>query len=223
MHGDEVLQIEEADLGLAKKLIEIARKAIENYMESGDEETVLSILSRFAEEDPRMGKRAAVFVTLEKMIGYSRALRGCIGFIVHHLELAKAVVGSAISSAFNDPRFRPLTRDELGSIAIEITLLGPRIPIKSPGDIVIGRDALYIESTYGSGILLPQVPVDYCWDGETFLGETCLKAGLDLACWLRRGVNVYRIPGRVFHEEKPLGEVVERDLVREYRSRCSFS
>ncbi len=223
LSGDEVLQIEEVDLELAKKLVAIARKAIEIYMNSEDEDAVLSAFSELVKKDPRMGKKAAVFVTLEKVSSSSRTLRGCIGFIVHHLELVKAVAGSAISSAFKDPRFRPLAREELGSIAIEISLLGPRIPVKSPGDIVIGRDALYVESIYGSGILLPQVPVDYCWDEETFLGETCLKAGLDLACWLRRGVNIYRIPGRVFYEENPLGGVVERDLVREYRSRCVAS
>lgn len=223
MSGNEALQVEEVDLELARKLVIIARKAIEIYMDGEDEDAVFSTLSELADKDPRMGKKAAVFVTLEKVSGSSRTLRGCIGFIVHHLELLKAVVESAISSAFKDPRFRPLAREELGSIAIEIALLGPRIPVKGPGDVVIGRDALYVESIYGSGILLPQVPVDYCWDEETFLGETCLKAGLDIACWLRRGVNVYRIPGRVFYEENPLGEVVERDLVREYRSRCGVS
>ena len=221
MPGDEVLQIEEVDLELARRLISIARRAIELYMEVDDEETVLSAFSKMVEEDPRMGKKAAVFVTLEKVSGSTRTLRGCIGFIVHHLELVRAIAESAILSAFKDPRFRPVARRELGSIAIEIALLGPKIPISGPTDISIGRDALYIESIYGSGILLPQVPVEYCWDKETFLGETCLKAGLDLTCWMRRGVKVYRIPGRVFYEEKPLGEVIERDLVSEYRSRCT--
>jgi len=220
---DEILQIEEVDLELARRLITVARKAIELYMDLGDEDAVFSALSELVGKDPRMGKKAAVFVTLEKVSGSSRMLRGCIGFIVHHLELASAVMGSAISSAFKDPRFRPVEKGELGSIAIEIALLGPKIPIKDPSDISIGRDAIYVESIYGSGILLPQVPIDYCWDEETFLGETCLKAGLDLACWMRRGVKVYRIPGRVFYEEKPLGEVVERDLVKEYRSRCAVT
>lgn len=223
MAANDILQIDEVDLELARKLIAMARRAIELYMDYDDEESVLESLSGSVNEDPRMGKKAAVFVTLEKMSGSSRTLRGCIGFIAHHLELAKAVVGSAISSAFKDPRFRPVRKDELGYIAIEIALLGPRIPIKKPNDILIGRDATYIESPYASGILLPQVPVDYCWDEETFLGETCLKAGLDLACWLRSGVNVYRIPGRVFYEEKPMGRVVERDLVKEYRSRCAVT
>ncbi len=217
----DILSIEEIDLGLMSRLIKLARKAIELYMEYGDEDEIPIDYGELFKLDPRMGKKAAVFVTLEKVSGSSRSLRGCIGFTAHHLELVRAVVESAVASAFKDPRFKPLSRDEMGSIAIEIAVLGSKIEVSGPRDIVIGRDALYIESIYGSGILLPQVPVEYCWDEETFLGETCLKAGLDLACWMRRGVKTYRIPGRVFYEKTPGGEVVERNLFEEYRSRCS--
>lgn len=219
MVGD-ILDVDDVDLGLATMLVRIARKSIELYLESGDEDSVIDY-EELLKLDPRMAKKAALFVTLEKVSGSSRSLRGCIGFTAHHIELARAIVESAIASAFKDPRFRPVKREELGSIAIEIAVLGPKIEIMDPGNILIGRDALYIESIYGSGILLPQVPVEYCWDEETFLGETCLKAGLDLACWFRRDVKKYRLPGRVFYEEKPRGEVVERDLRREYLSRCS--
>jgi len=218
---EEALSIEEVDLPLMAALIKLARKSIELYMEYEDDEDLPIDYGELFRADPRMGKRAAVFVTLEKVRGSERVLRGCIGFTAHHLELARAVVESAVASAFKDPRFKPLSKGELGSIAIEIAVLGPKIEVGGPGDILIGRDALYVESIYGSGILLPQVPIDYCWDEETFLGETCLKAGLDLACWMRRGVKTYRIPGRVFYEKEPGGEVVERDLVAEYRSRCA--
>jgi uncharacterized protein (TIGR00296 family) len=214
----DILSVEEIDNSLMAMLVKLARKSIELYMEYEDDVPI--DYRELLKIDPRMGKRAAVFVTLEKVSGSSRALRGCIGFTAHHLELARAVVESAIASAFKDPRFEPLSKEELDSISIEIAVLGPKIEISGPRDITIGRDALYIESIYGSGILLPQVPIEYCWDEETFLGETCLKAGLDIACWMRKEVKKYRIPGRVFYERSPGGEVVERNLIEEYRSKC---
>lgn len=216
-----VLDVGEADLVLARRLVAIARRAIEVYMDLGEEGVEELVESLAREVDGRLSKKAAVFVTLERLSRGSRELRGCIGFVAHHLELGRAVAESAVASAFKDPRFPPLSREELGNIVVEIALLGPRAAVRDPSEIVMGRDALYIEAQMTSGILLPQVPVEYCWDVETFLGETCLKAGLDPACWLRRGVRVYRIPGKVFYEKEPAGRVVERDLPSEYVARCS--
>ncbi|MEZ0290783.1 MAG: TIGR00296 family protein [Sulfolobales archaeon] len=213
-----VLQPEEVDEELARTLISIAREAIEYYLEHEESPPEPRDL---IERNPLLGKMAAVFITLEKISGSSRELRGCIGFVLPYLPLWRAVIESAISSAFKDPRFEPLEKSELENIAIELSVLSISRRVEDPlREIMIGRDGLYIVKKLFSGILLPQVPVDYCWDVETFLAETCIKAGLEPTCWLDRDTEIYRIPGRIYAEESPRGLVRMRDLAKEYAEKC---
>jgi uncharacterized protein (TIGR00296 family) len=115
-------------------------------------------------------------------------------------------------------------RDELDHIIIELSILSISERVKDPlKEVVIGRDGLYIVKGLFSGVLLPQVPIDYCWDVETFLGETCIKAGLDPTCWLENDTEIYRIPGKIFSEKNPRGEIFYRDIEREYREKCKRS
>ena len=123
-------------------------------------------------------EKRGVFVTLYK----KKHLRGCIGFPEPILPLGIALIKAAKAAAFEDPRFSPLSTSELKEIKIEITLLTK--PKKTdPKKIKVGKDGLIIKKGFNSGLLLPQVAVEYKWDAKTFLEQTCLKAGLDKDAW----------------------------------------
>ncbi|MEM2128288.1 MAG: TIGR00296 family protein, partial [Candidatus Methanomethylicaceae archaeon] len=168
--------------------------------------------------DQRLLEKSGVFVTLEKVTTRGRSLRGCIGYPVPHLPLVEATVDSAISAAFNDPRFPPVERQELDSIVFEVSILTPPVLIKVespkdlPSSIKVGRDGLIVENGYYRGLLLPQVPVEYGWDEETFLAECCMKAGLPPDAWLSRKTQVYKFTAEIFAESSPKGEVIQKPL-----------
>ncbi|MFZ8792947.1 MAG: TIGR00296 family protein [Acidilobaceae archaeon] len=224
-----VLDLDLVTIDLAKTLVKVARNAIEYYLSGGIRlyEIPRDVRDRF----PEIELYAPVFVTLEKVTVKEgvrgRVLRGCIGFIEPVFPLGVAVIESAVSSAFNDPRFPPLRSRELKEVVLTLTILGGRVEVRRLDDVTIGRDALYVErglhARLFSGILLPEVPVEYCWDIETFANMTCNKAGLELRCWEKHGTKLYRIPGRTFKELEPEGEIVEVDLVEEYRRTCKPS
>ena len=178
------------------------------------------------EETPRiLLKNGAAFVTIEKYYGpEERELRGCIGFIEPIKPLIETVRDVAIEAAFNDPRFPPLRREELESVTFEVSVLSkleeaPEDPKERVKFVKIGRDGLVVERGWARGLLLPQVPVEYGWDEETFLSETCLKAGLWPDCWLDPKTKVYRFRARLWREEKPKGAIVRRSLEEELRSK----
>ncbi len=214
----ELLDISQVSPELARELIRYARYSIEYYF---DNQEAPPEPRELIEKFPIAKKKSAVFITLEKISDSRRELRGCIGFVIPYMPLWRAVSESAISSAFKDPRFEPLERSEMRDIAIELSILSLSRRLSDPQkEVLIGRDGLYIIRGLYSGVLLPQVPIDYCWDNETFLAETCLKAGLEPDCWIDKQTEVYGIPGRIFTEREPNGEVIERDLLKEYREKC---
>lgn len=166
------------------------------------------------------------FTTIETVVGDMYALRGCIGFLAPVNTLLDAVVDSAIEAAAYDPRFSPVEPEELDRIVVEVTVLSKPIKLEVrdwrelPASIIIGKHGLLIERGWFKGTLLPVVPVEYCWDEEMFLEETCAKAGLPSDCWRRPGTNVYIYEGRAFREKEPRGQIYERDLNKEYQERC---
>jgi AmmeMemoRadiSam system protein A len=124
---------------------------------------------------PALLAPGAVFVTLRHRA--TRELRGCRGEVVARRPLVEAVQRTAIASALDDPRFPPVTLDEVPGLHIEISALTPLVPIR-PEEVVVGRHGLMISHRGRAGLLLPQVPVEQGWDRETFLCWTCRKAGL---------------------------------------------
>jgi AmmeMemoRadiSam system protein A len=138
---------------------------------------------------------SGVFVTLKK----GGALRGCIGTVECRQPLAEEIARVAVCAAREDPRFPPVTADELPDLELEISVLGPleRIDPLDPDAIVIGRHGLVVEQGRRRGLLLPQVAPEWGWDREQFLAHTCRKAGLPLDAW-RRGADVYRFEADVF-------------------------
>jgi AmmeMemoRadiSam system protein A len=134
------------------------------------------------------------FVTLKRR----DQLRGCIGHIVADRPLWHNVADMALAAAFDDPRFPPLTRAELDGLVVEITVLGPLSPCPDPESIEIGRHGLYVRRGMHSGLLLPQVPVEWGWDRLTFLRQTCRKAGLPEDAWRDPETKIYWFEGTVF-------------------------
>ncbi len=126
-------------------------------------------------------------------------LRGCIGHIEPTEPLGKVVTRCAVAACSSDPRFPPITPNELDQIDIEISLLGPLEPIAGPQDIEVGRHGLVVESGWQRGLLLPQVATEWSWNAEAFLAQTCHKAGLPRDAW-KHGVKLWRFEAEVFGE-----------------------
>jgi uncharacterized protein (TIGR00296 family) len=102
------------------------------------------------------------------------------------------VKASAISSAFEDPRFIPLTKEEYRKTDIEITVLGPLKKINSISEIVLGKHGIYIKDGNRAGTMLPQVATENGWSVEEFLGYTSRdKAGIGWDGWKKADVYIY--------------------------------
>lgn len=140
--------------------------------------------------------KCGVFVTLHK----KEELRGCIGYIKGYKDLVSSIVEMAQSAAFRDPRFESVSTTEIEEIEIEISILSDMIPVMDTTEIVIGRDGLLLEHPLGSGLLLPQVPVEWGWDVPTFLRQLCYKAGLTPGSWADDKAQLYRFSAEIFSE-----------------------
>jgi uncharacterized protein (TIGR00296 family) len=193
------------------ELVRLARGAIENYL---DNKRKMSVNGTITE---KYGEKAGVFVTLNS-VRVREELRGCIGYPMPEMPLHQAVINAAIAAATSDPRFEPVSMEEMDAIALELSILSQPelISAKDPREyrekIKVGRDGLIINWRYGSGLLLPQVPVEYGWDEERFLCETCVKAGALPDCWFHNDTRLYRFEAIVFKEITPKGEVVRVPL-----------
>jgi uncharacterized protein len=123
-------------------------------------------------------------------------LRGCIGYIVAPHSLYRTVAETAQAAAFDDPRFSPVTAREAPELEIEISVLSVLRPIE-PEAVVVGRHGLLISKGSRRGLLLPQVPAEWGWDRETFLAQTCKKAGLPPDEWQHQA-NIQAFTAEVF-------------------------
>jgi len=143
---------------------------------------------------PIMERRAGVFVSLHK----GGALRGCIGHIEPDRPLSRAIPNAAVAASSADPRFAPMTSEELADVQIELSILGPLERIGGAGDIEVGRHGLLVERGWSRGLLLPQVAAEWGWDADAFLSQTCHKAGLPPDAWKK--ATVWRFEAEVFSE-----------------------
>ncbi|MEW6607964.1 MAG: AmmeMemoRadiSam system protein B [bacterium] len=172
-------------------LLKIARRTIEDYIKNRHIPPVE------VDDYPELQKPAGAFVTLTK----NKQLRGCIGYIKAIAPVAQAVSKMAIAAATEDPRFSPVTKDELDQIKIEITVLSELTRINDIEQIEIGKHGLYMVKGYNSGLLLPQVATEQGWNREQFLTHTCYKAGLPPNAWKEKETEIYIFTGLIFHEE----------------------
>jgi len=146
-------------------------------------------------DDPLMAEKRGAFVTLTK----KGKLRGCIGYPLPVKPLAGAVAEMAVAAAIEDPRFEPVSIKEIGDLHIEISVLSLPAPIDDPKNVVVGRHGIIISRGFNKGLLLPQVPLEYHWDRETFLRHGCLKAGLPPDAW-KKGTRIEVFEAEVFGE-----------------------
>jgi uncharacterized protein (TIGR00296 family) len=197
----------ELSLEEGKFLVELARKAVEEYLKNGKRiDAPENVPERFLQP-------CGVFVTINTIKGGEKELRGCIGYPYPTTPLVQAVTESAIDSATQDPRFYPLSLSELDNVVFEVSVLTPPqlIEVKKPTEyaakVKVGKDGLIVERGMFKGLLLPQVPVEWKWDEEEFLCQCCIKAGLPPDNWLLEGTKIYKFHAIIFEEEKPRGEV----------------
>ncbi|MFA6328798.1 MAG: TIGR00296 family protein [Candidatus Micrarchaeia archaeon] len=192
-------------------LVSLARETIGGYLATGRK----AVPKR---DEGALSEKRGVFVTLEAYP--SHELRGCIGYPLPIKELAPATVDCALSAAFDDPRFPPVEASELGKLVMEVSVLSvpEEIRVKKPEEylkrIKVGRDGLIIHYGYSSGLLLPQVPIEWNWGEEEFLCQVCEKAGLPRNMWQSPSAKISSFGAQIFSEKTPAGEVVQKKLIR---------
>jgi AmmeMemoRadiSam system protein A len=170
-------------------LLQLARETIRHLLETGQAPELPPAPAPFRE-------KRGVFVTCHR----HGDLRGCIGYPLPVKPLWAAVADNAIAAATQDPRFPPVTRNELDELDIEISVLTVPVKVAGPEQVEVGRDGILITSGYHRGLLLPQVPLEWGWDREEFLTHGCVKAGLPADQW-RRGVTIETFQAEVFGEK----------------------
>lgn len=174
-----------------KLLLVIARQSIASVLEGR------TPAWKDDDVDETLRRPAGAFVTLRTREG---DLRGCIGSIRAAEPLYQAIVSSATSAAFRDPRFEPLRPGDLELLELEISVMGPIEVVTNVEEIEVGRDGLIISRGQYAGLLLPQVATEYGWDRETFLDQTCVKAGLPRGAWRAGDCRVEKFSATVFGE-----------------------
>jgi AmmeMemoRadiSam system protein A len=142
----------------------------------------------------KLQEKRGVFVTIHKR----GMLRGCIGWLQASEPLVQTVKDMAEAAAFNDPRFRPVSTDELDFLEYEISVLTPLQKVQDINEIQVGIHGLLLRNGGRSGLLLPQVAADRSWDTITFLEETCRKAGLSRQTWKDPGTEIFIFSADVF-------------------------
>lgn len=181
-----------------KKLLKIARETIETYIK---ERRVLD----FKEDDPALLEHCGAFVTLRNFKSKPQdeeSLRGCIGHIISNEPLYKTVRDMAIASSTQDPRFPPVTVNELKDIKMEISVLSQPKKIKDVKEIKLGIHGVIVRRGFNQGVFLPQVATETGWKKEEFLSCLCShKAGLPADAWKDKNTNIYIFEAEVFEEK----------------------
>jgi AmmeMemoRadiSam system protein A len=173
--------------GEKETLHRIAKTVIENNTKGKS-------IPEFKIDSPALKESRGAFVSLHK----KGQLRGCIGYIEGKGPLHKTIEEMAEAAAFRDPRFAPVTEKELPELDIEISVLTPIKKITDVNEIEVGKHGIYIKKEWYSGLLLPQVAIEYGWDRKTFLEHTCRKAGISSNAWKEKDVEIYIFSADIF-------------------------
>jgi AmmeMemoRadiSam system protein A len=180
---NDILSTEEKE-----KLLVIARESIISHVK-GEQIPVPSV------KEANLLKCVGCFVTIKS----EGKLRGCLGQFTSGKPLHALVREMAIAAATRDPRFYPMRSEDIVNFKLEISVLSPLKKIESIEEIEIGKHGLYLEKNFYRGVLLPQVAIEYGWDRNTFLSQTCLKAGLGKDDW-KEEAEIYIFSAEVFAE-----------------------
>jgi len=141
-----------------------------------------------------LGAKYGAFVTLKRR----GRLRGCIGHIIGDSPLVETIFEMARAAAFGDPRFPELEQSELNELEIEISILSALTPCPDPNLVEVGRHGLLVQQGMRQGLLLPQVPLEWGWDRDAFLRQTCHKAGLPPDAWKDPSSKLFWFEAEVF-------------------------
>lgn len=176
-----------------KALITLARESISSIYTNKEVD-----ISKYKEFSEKLG----VFVTLT----INGKLRGCIGYPRPYYPLNESIIKAAKAAAFEDTRFDPLTEEEFKKVKVEISILTKPELIEVNEyhgylkKIRIGTDGLILEYGPNSGLLLPQVPIEWKWDEKEFLENLCHKSALGKDSWKEPGVKIYSFQAIIFKE-----------------------
>jgi len=170
-------------------LLKIARETVTQYITKG-------AIPDFHIKSKRLLEPGAAFVTLHKRGN----LRGCIGQIIARIPLWKSVREMAVAAASQDPRFPKVKENEISKLHIEVSVLTPPKVLDDPEKVVVGKHGLIMSRGMYRGLLLPQVPTEWGWDRETFLNQTCKKAGMRSNCWKDSKTKIETFEAIVFSE-----------------------
>ncbi len=173
-------------------LLQLARQTLNDYLGHGQ-------LPDQAPPSPSLMEPRAAFVTLR--VRGTGELRGCIGEVIAREPLWDCVRHMAVAAATEDPRFPPVTLDQVPSLHIEISALTPMRPIQ-PEAVIVGRHGLMIVKGFSRGLLLPQVPVEQGWTREEFLRGLCHKAWLPANAWKDKDAQLYGFEAEVWEEKE---------------------
>lgn len=185
-----ILAAYELTISQKKMLLEFARKTIVNFLNS--EKVPLA-----RDFDVALKRKQGAFVTLRK----KEDLRGCIGHIENDRPLCETIGSMALQAAFNDPRFQPLTVDELPEIEIEISVLTPDKKIDDAEEIIPGRDGVLLKKEGRQAVFLPQVATERHWNRYQLLDNLCIKAGFKIGSW-KKDSELYVFQAIIFKESE---------------------
>ena len=172
-------------------LLDLARISVESAVSGGENKVLEELIPE------KLLEKGAVFVTLTE----DGSLRGCIGSIIPHDMLYRAVVSAAVSAALHDPRFRPVTTKDLPDLSYDISVISRFKLVADIEEILVGKHGLLIQSGYNKGLLLPQVATEHSWDRITFLQQTCIKASLPGDAWMDPSTDLFVFSASVFSSQ----------------------
>jgi uncharacterized protein len=187
------------------ELVRLARTSVESYIKN----------RKIINSTIKSNKKSGVFVTIYHLntMNSQKNLRGCIGYMIPLKNIYDSVIAAAINAATKDPRFSAISERELAEVIFEVSVLTKPSLIRvdnsnvSLNRIVIGRDGLLLESAYGSGLFLPQVPVEQKWNIREYLTNLCYKAGAPPDTWLLPDSKLYTFHSIIFREKLPNREI----------------
>ncbi|MDR1932523.1 MAG: AmmeMemoRadiSam system protein A [Spirochaetales bacterium] len=172
-----------------KALLRTARETLEAKLEGRS--------PQYGEHSPELEVFCGMFVTLRDAGG---GLRGCIGNLTgRDKALYELAAEMALASAFEDPRFPPVRKNEMKHLSIEISILSG-FEEAAPEEVIPGKHGILIRRGYNSGLLLPQVATEQGWDRVQFLSHGCRKAGLPPESWRQKETSISIFTALVFHE-----------------------
>ncbi len=172
--------------GSRKELLRVAREAVECAARRRRG-------SVSPPRDPALLRPGGAFVTLKR----GGELRGCIGTFRESDPIYRSVAEMGKAAAEEDPRFPRVAPEEVPDLDVEISVLSPLRPVADPAEVEVGRHGVCVVEGAHRGVLLPQVAVEWGWDRETFLAQTCRKAGLPPDAW-RHGARILVFEAEVF-------------------------